>query len=519
MKQFQNLSNFCSTTGFNMKINDRLEYYSKNDTKFLKNYLSLIGSHQLEYRSWVHHPYYSERYGNQRIEEPTPVEGFLVKINCGNDIYFNAFKKEKVKLYYFFTSDNLLFCTSSYKCSPLLPRNIRTDRMGYVTNIISEREKLDKIPLVYKQNPYHLSKGLFFKWLSPASNNGRFKSNDYFAFKCYNTKLLRILKSDSIIDINNIKNVTIATEVNSTTLESLTYMYYSFWKKRNTVSELKHCLIKIIMKNGNNIYLMGPTTKIAKMWSITLNKMIQYWNYKGLLDKQNTKIIQTQDLKQKNVDKEAIHSSTQFTSSIEHISNKPSFNMNGISLLRPIIQSGMLFQKFRKHSPFHKYFVILIPGFIIVFSLPNLLKKNFLYQYEHYQTISIDNCYIYSGTACSSNLINDDFLFNSANPGYHATPKLFEDGWNSVEENITRCFSIHFGKNDPIRNDYNRKYREAKTRNNKENFKIYDRLTNKNRFETQFHYKTMTFMTKSKKHRDIWLLALQQELERLNEHE
>lgn len=193
--------------------------------------------------------------------------------------------------------------------------------------------------------------------------------------------------------------------------------------------------------------------------------------------------------------------------------------MNGISLRRPIIQSGMLFQKFRKHSPFHKYFVILIPGFIIVFSLPNLLKKNFLYQYEHYQTISIDNCYIYSGTACSSNLINDDFLFNSANPGYHATPKLFEDGWNSVEENITRCFSIHFGKNNLIRNDYNRKYREAKTRNNKENFKIYDRLTNKNRFETQFHYKTMTFMTKSKKHRDIWLLALQQELERLNEHE
>lgn len=503
MTQFKNLSNFYSNTRCNWKINNRIEWYPSNDSNFLKNYFALVNSHQLEYRSCSHYLYYYEGVRSKPIEEPTPIEGFLVKINCNKEICFNMFKKEKFKLYYIFTSDNLLFCTSSYKCSPLLPRNIKTDKMGSILNISSQWGKLDRIPLVYKQTPYDLDKRGLFKWFIPSLDNAQFKNNDYFAFKCYNTKLLRILKSDGIIDINNIENVTHVIDVDSATLKTLAIAYHTFWKKENSTFGLKRCLLKIIMKNNEIIYLMGPTLQITEMWAVSLKNMMNYWNHEKFIKLQNVR---------------KMHNSASHTSLTEQTSNETRFGMNNISLLRSIIQKGLLFQKVKKHSSFHKYFVILIPGFIMLFSLLYSRKKNSLYQYEHYQTISIENCYAYSGTACSSELINDDCTFDSANPGFNVTPKLFEDGWGSEEENNSRCFSIYFGRKDPIKHRYKRNYRDKKYRDSKEDVDIYNRVLNKKHVKIYFQFKTMTFMAKSRSDRDTWLLALQQELERLNTH-
>ncbi|KAK5960486.1 Spo71p PWA37_001908 [Arxiozyma heterogenica] len=516
IKQFQNLSNLYSNAGCNLKINNRIELYPSNDSAFLKNYFALFNSHQLEYRNWSHSLCYYEGGKVNITDEPTPIEGFLLKINCDKDIYFNMFKKEKFKLYYIFTSDNLLFCTSSYKCSPLLPRDIKTDKMGSILNIASQRGKLDKIPLVYKEMPYDLDRNGLFKWLTPSFKNEQFKNNDYFAFKCYNTKLLRILKSDGIINMNDIENVTYATDVDPTTLKTLAAAYHTFWKKESNAFCLKHCLLKIIMKNHKIIYLMGPTLQVTKIWIVSLNNMMKYWNYENFINSQKLRELQTQDSKQTN----SIEMHKCATSSLltEHTLNKKKFDINDISLLRPIIQKGILFQKVRKHSSFHKYFVILIPGFIMLFSLTYSSKRNLLYQYEHYQTISIENCYAYSGTACSSDLINDDFTFDSANPGYHTTPKLFEDGWNSEEESNSRCFSIYFGRKNSTKNKYIRNHKDVGYNDNKEDLDICYSIMNKNHIKMQFQFKIMTFMAKSRNHRDIWLLALQQELERLNRH-
>lgn len=517
-QQFLSLYNVNSIAGCGMKSYDLIDWQPKNDVGFLRKYNLLRDSHSLEFRRVLNYPFSLEIDEKQWIREPTPVEGFLLQVKYMNATKVNYLKSPSYSPYYFFSTENLLFYTSSFKSSPPLPIDINIDEEGAVNNYEVEMKKFNKIPEIFEQDPYEMTSNGTFKWLTPECSDEEFKKNDHFAFKCYNRKVAQILKAEGVLDISSLYEITLgkSTELNNDILDSFRYAHYSFWKKFISLEELKECLIVIKIKNHSSVHLLAPTCNIAAAWVEMLNKMKEYWKQRHYLDIERLKKLQLQNMAKLTVnpmgERTSCDKSQKWTLD-GGVADEILFNINEVSLLRPIIQKDILFQKIRKHSSFSKYFVILIPGFMMLFSHDKSFFNNSSFGgYVYYETIPIEDCYVYSGTSCAASLTSEPATFNILNPGCQAVPKLYEDECITIEENINRTFTLYFGKKTTL-----------------EEFSLAEKLTKQGNssgmftetFSNQFvkswkPCKSMTFMTKSRYQRDLWVLSLQKELERLN---
>ncbi|CCF56829.1 hypothetical protein KAFR_0B05340 [Kazachstania africana CBS 2517] len=521
--------------GCDLKRYDRLEWSPGRESGLLQEYFALSHTHIPELRQLQHYAReISTTWGI--LTEPFPVEGFLLKITnkyAQEDLLFG---KLRVKPCYFFTVENLLFCTSSYKAVPILPEEVPIDLSGIVTNMQDYETILNNMQNIFEEDPYPLDANNHISWLTSEFNNDNFKSNDLRAFKGFNRRICQILNSDNVVDITKIVEVRQGCTKDLTKDELkntiLSVISFTFWGKHVNNEEIAKSCIYITTENNLTMKLLAPDPSVASEWVQRLEAMKKYWQ-----QRQGYDITYMWDLKLKNIDELKIsdfEESNIAESSPKWIAdmataNTKLFNINGLSLLTPLMQKGLLFLKPRKHTVFTKHYVILVPGFLIVFncfqrSLTGFAKKTVYY--EHSKTISVSEAYLYSGAITELDLLKRGQTFDDLNPGNQTLSRVYADGWRSSENETSRCFTLWFrckkelskhlyGERDnlfspgeaPCSGAVNYDVSTAdQPQEQNPPLKLNGLNIKANR---------IVFMARSRQERDLWILAIYNELERL----
>lgn len=530
--------------GCALKRYDRLEWIPCDEDSLVTGIFAFCQSHLIQYRPIANRLRETKSLEGKCLKEPTPIEGFLIRLT---DKYGSArtnFGKYSISTAYFFTCENLLFSMKAYRANPPLP----IDSMIDDTSTEIEKEEIwkqwKKIPEVYEQQPYPLDANDHIEWMNCQTTQSEYDSRDFYAFHCFHRRIDQILKTDNVIDLTEVKDIYQGTRTDYEA-EKIKYGVYKeaseiFWHRNYEIDDVSRSVINIETSNGLLLKLLATSATVAEEWVIKLKQMISYWKNKQREDTERLLKIRRSNagLLMLNGEEETKIGENTLRWIVEHgRADEQTFNANGISLSRPLIQKGPLYQKPHKHSVFSKYYVVLISGFIVLFHCFHRSTTGFakeVLEYAHYVTIPIDDCYLYSGTTTELDLLQRDRTFDEINYGSHALPRVYGDGWRSVEDESSRCFTLWFGTRRALSSN-----RLQKKGNEKQYTQDYGRQdnnidppsapeadlnnTNVPSNTDKIHFtkklgvsgKSMVFMARSRQERDLWVMSIYYELERL----
>lgn len=519
--------------GCDFKHYDMIQWCPGHRSNLLRGTYALFKSHLLEYRPYVHCPREVTNDDGGTLVEPQPVEGFLIRLTDRYGKEKNAVRKYCLKPSYFFTSDNLLFFMASFKATPPLPLEVLFDDATCREDIEEANTILKSLPEVYEQDPYPLDLNSHIKWLNDKLGDSEFDSKDLYAFKCFNRRIVQILKSEGLLDMNLIKEV-YQGKLTDTQGCEIKYQVFSaakntFWQMGNeTIDDTAASVIFIVTISGLILKLLAPNPTVCKEWVFRLRQLVNYWKAKQLADTQkmwHLKIQNLMNLKISEEEESNISENSPKWLTDRGVTNPTIYNVNAISVLRPLLHKGVLYQKPKRHATFSKYLVVLLPGFLMLYNCFNRSTTGFakaVIDYNHYLTIPIEDCYIYSGATTEPDLLKRDRTFDELNPGSHTLPRAYSDGWRSTEDEPSRCFTLWFGKKRAM---YLKKRIDEvgladadNTSDNERDEKNFEKNPNIIHMVSRLGVsgKSMVFMARSRQERDLWVLSIYYELERLN---
>lgn len=268
---------------------------------------------------------------------------------------------------------------------------------------------------------------------------------------------------------------------------------------------------KITLNSGAILRLEAHNRVARDKWVMCLSELARYWQRKSKEDVQRLN-----DLRQKNLnilqideDMDALVSEAAPKWETERgVADPLSYTISGVSWSRSVHLKGLLYQKPSKFSTFNKYYCVLCYGDLILHSpydrdSSGVAKPGL--SYDRVQTIPLRDCYVYSGALTSTNLLNRDKWFDKNNPGRHALPRAYTDGWKSAEEESVRCFVLWFAKKRVI--NLKKKLSREDSESGDNGLKMVNRLG--------VTGTGMVFMARSRQERDKWVTALKIEIGRL----
>lgn len=530
--------------GCALKRYDRLEWIPCDEDSLITGIFAFCQSHLIQYRPIANRARETKSVKGDCLKEIPPVEGFLIILTDKYGSVRTYFGKYSISTAYFFTCENLLFSMKAYRANPPLP----IDAMIDDTSTEIEKEEIwkqwKKIPEVYEQQPYTLDADDHIEWMNCQTTQSEYDSRDFYAFHCFHRRIDQILKTDNVIDLTEVKDIYQGTRTDYEA-DKIKYGVYKeaseiFWHRGYEIDDVSQSVINIETSNGLLLKLLASSVTVAEQWVVKLKQMASYWKNKQREDTDRLLEIRRSNagLLMLNGEEETKIGENTLRWIVEHgRADEQTFNANGISLSRPLIQKGPLYQKPHKHSVFSKYYVVLISGFIVLFHCFHRSTTGFakeVLEYAHYITIPIDDCYLYSGTTTELDLLQRDRTFDEINYGSHALPRVYEDGWRSVEDESSRCFTLWFGTRRALSSN-----RSQKKGNEKQYSQAYggqdnlvdppsasgadlDTANDSNNTE-KIHFtkklgvsgKSMVFMARSRQERDLWVMSIYYELERL----
>lgn len=156
--------------------------------------MAMQKTHQLELRPKMHYPTITKMKDGEKMVEPAPVEGFLLRLTSGTG------RQERMgrfffKRLYFYTHDNLLcFCKPARALPPPPPELIL--RNGIIPKT---SEIIDEIPLIYAVAPYAPDGRGEIPWLTKAA--AEIERRDREAYDEAERKVNTLLRSDGFVDL------------------------------------------------------------------------------------------------------------------------------------------------------------------------------------------------------------------------------------------------------------------------------------------------------------------------------
>lgn len=521
--------------GCNFRHYDKINWCPGYQGTSLRSLSALFPSNVLEFRPYTYYGRKLDLPNGSVLLEPPVVEGFLLKLTGHNGLDKTVLGTPYLKPIYFFTSENLLFTMGSMKSMPPVPLELLISATEK-SDVEKIKTSLKNLPDVYEQNPYPLDLGSHIEWLKENYNEDTFALNDYYAFKCFNRRIVQILKSENLIDMADIEEVRQGS-VDDVQPHEINYQIYNqarsiFWKVEKSLDETAQSLIFIQMKNRLIMKLLAPNPNVCEEWVTRLRALITYWNEKRESDFSklwDTKVQNINNLKiDEGEDANANGRSPKWMTE-RGVTNPSIYNINALSVLRPILHRGVLHQKPKKHSVFSKYWVVLIPGFLILYRYFRRSKTGYAkpsVDHAHYMTIPIEQCYVYSGTLTELDLLDRDKTFDEFNPGSHSLPRIYDDGWRSSETETSRCFTLWFGKKRILSKSPKNSQNQSDCSNSPQVSDLKDEpngnAQNPNMIKMVKQHgvsgRSMVFMARSRQERDIWVLSLHYELERLMDY-
>ncbi|QLQ82444.1 hypothetical protein HG537_0H02060 [Torulaspora globosa] len=504
--------------GCSYKHYDMLQWCSNNSIRSFFEMFSLFKSCVLEFRPYMPAPRQALTEDGCILVEPVPIEGFLIRLTNRTGKEGSRLRKLYFRPSYFFTNDNLLFFSSCFKaCPPSSSKEM--DKRS-----LQKGDRIDSLPNVYEQDPYPLDLSSHIAWLKGDLTAKEFESNDLYASKCFSRRVDQILKAEGVIDLCEIEEIRQGTSNDVAGSEikfrALHFAKRSFWYgQTHEVESTATSILYIVTHNRLILKLMAPSPAVCQEWILRLRSLVSYWKARKDCDTRNMWDLKIRNMKQLRITNEEesnINDSTPKWIIDCGLSDPSLYNVNAVCQLRPILYKGFLYQKPRKHSTFTKYFVVLVPGFLVLYkpferTITGFSRK--VVNYKHYLTLSMADCYLYSGATSKIDLLNRRDKIQELASQSKSLPRAYPDGWRSLEDESARCFTLWFGKKRAMlatpRKVGSEKGNHQKIESNPSVFRMVTRLG--------VSGKSMVFMARSRQERNLWVLSISSEVERLNQ--
>ncbi|CAO2653453.1 Nn.00g028640.m01.CDS01 [Neocucurbitaria sp. VM-36] len=509
--------------GLAWKRYDRLEWVHGANERKMYGTIAMLKSHDLELRPKTHYPTTAVTRKKQKtLTEPVPVEGFLIRLT-GQQGRAKRLGLMYHKQLYFASHDQYLVFSRPTKVTPPPPPKLPASSAAAVP---TAQAVADNIPDSWAVNPFALRDD-HVEWLleghSGTAETRRLHDED--AADEAERKEQNLLNCDGYINLANVVKVRKAklgaSPVDADLEEGSDVDFDediddSTRDDGATKDVDLDRTFELVMKNGLIIRLQAAEKARRKEWIQHLRALTKYWKHRTASDIALYKSTRSRNLSALNIDEEAEAHIGQFARKWEVTQSFASpqlYNMCGIACCRSIHMSGMLYRKPRIHAPFTRCSVILTAGTLLIFRdvLRNRVGKQLAHiHHERIANLDLKDCYIYSGLLTESDLLYQNQTFDANTPGHHALPRIYlEDGWTSTDEDVMTTFVIWHGKAKSwFRAEEGAGGGEQQRKEGKRTkLKRVAKLGSKGR--------SVVFRARSRAERDHWVLAIQNEIERV----
>ncbi|KAL8945704.1 MAG: hypothetical protein Q9222_007794 [Ikaeria aurantiellina] len=506
--------------GLAWKRYDRLEWVHGANEQRMYGTLAMQKSHELELRPKKHYPTSTKPPGESSLEEPAPVEGFLIRLTSQRGRVQRLGKMFFKRLYLFTHNHYLCYCRPAKALPPPPPKTA----LARASTIPSATEITDKTPLIYAVNPYPLKDGKI-EWLRKGTV-GDIERADEEAYTEAERRTNSLLNAEGYINICSI--VKVRKVQRGTTPADANVDQGSDVDFHQAVSDTTRDdgkteefdddrTFELVMANGLVVRLQAYNKETKLEWMKRLRKLVTYWKLRATDDITLLKSVRQANLERLDIDEEMEAYLGQFAEKWEvsrALASPQLFNICGISCCRAITMSGVLYRKPRKHTTFQQCGVILCHGQLLIFH--GALRKRTGEQIPHIQherqtAIELKSCYIYSGLVTESDLLYQNRTFDSNRPGHHALPRIYmEDGWTSTDEDTMTCFVVWQATKKSF-------FKSSVDESEDEGGKTRQKLRYVSRLGVPG--RSMVFKARSRAERDHWVMSVGMEIERLQQGE
>ncbi|KAI5196675.1 hypothetical protein E4T39_07692 [Aureobasidium subglaciale] len=512
-----------SKIGLAWKRYDRLEWVHGINEHKMYGTMALQRTHELELRPKQHYPMTVKTANGETMQEPAPVEGFLIRLTSqkGND---QKFGKLFYKRLYFSTQNNyLLFLRPAKAKPPPPPRMPMTEN----SNIPSAKQIAEKIPLIYAVNPFPML-GDTISWLAdPVKGVEERKRHDRDAYDEAERNAQSLLDCDGFInlsDIVEVRNVVRGATPADEVVDEGPHVDFdaevedSHHDDGTTKDFDDERTFELLMRNGLVVRLQAFSKATKKEWIRRLRALAKYWTRRASQDLALFKFVRQQNLDTLNLDMQAEAYVGMFAHKWEVTKSFASpelYNVCGISNCRAIHRSGILFRKPRVHGTFSRCHVILCHGHLLVFkdSVRSTTGKKVSHiHHERIASIDLRDCYLYSGLITANDLLYHNRTFDNNRPGNDALPRMYlEDGWASADDDAMTTFVLWTGQH--------KGWFRAREEDGNEGQQKSGGARNKLKRVSQLGTtgRAIVFKARSRTERDHWVLGIETEIERLSQ--
>ncbi|EER24674.1 PH domain containing protein [Coccidioides posadasii C735 delta SOWgp] len=494
---------------------DRLEWVQGPNEQRMYGTMAMRTTHELELRPKQHYPTSTTlQKGGPKVEEPAPTEGFLILLTSQRGRQ-RLIGKNFFKRLYFYTQDQFLCFCKPGKATPPAPPSLPTITSR---NIPTSAEIIRETPIVYDVDPFPVNNGKV-TWLTVGRKEYA-KSHDAEAFAENRRITKNAANTEGYINmcrVAEIRPVSSQTSQEEQHANAGDVEYHG--ERGKAVHGARHETkedrsFEIVLDDGLVVLFRTYNMQTRQEWIRRLTELSDYWKARTKKDIATLKYIRSRNLKRLEIDEAQESMLGQFAQKWEVSRAEASselFHACGMSGCRPIKMSGNLYRKPRRHGAFTHCSVLLIEGQLLIFqsSLRRWTGEQFPHIYRSRQAVlDLRDCYIYSGIITSSDLLYQQQTFDSNLPSQLERPRMYtQDGWTASDEDIATCFVIwHATRKALFRGELTKKGKPKRS-----GWKQVSALG--------VPGKAIVFKARSRAERDLWVLAIATEIDRLQQQE
>jgi len=524
--------------GLAWKRYDRLEWIHGEVEQRMYGTIAMSKTHELELRPKDHYPLRAKNDEGAFLEEPAPIEGFLIRLTSQRG-HTRSMGKMMFKRLYFTSQNQYLIFTRPARASPPPPPKLAVKRNGSVP---TTQQLLDQVPLTYDIEPYALDKDGHIAWLDDegVKSSDDQLTHDKEAEGEANRNINMLLTCDGFINMCHVKRVRKfqrgATPADDSVEDGPDVDFDADPRDHGgedgRTTELdEDRTFELVMGNGLIVRLQAYNQAAKNEWMKRMRQLVAYWKARTVDDMNLFKSVRQQNLETLQIDErtEAQVGSFAYKWEVGQSYASPIlYNMCGIASCRSIHMAGVLFRKPRRHTTFTRCHVILSAGHLLIFqdTLRESSGRKLVHSHlERLGSVDLKGCYLYSGMLTENDLLYQNQTFDANMPGHHALPRIYlEDAWTSTDEDAMTTFVIwHANSKSWFRSSELADDVRTAERSNSINDHGEVDMSTKGRTKTKLTRvsqlgvkgRSVVFKARSRAERDHWVLAIQIEIERM----
>lgn len=518
--------NETAKMGLAWKRYDRLEWIHGATEQKMYGSMAMQKTHELELRPKEH--YHTTVRGKKGVvhEEPTPVEGFLIRLTSQKGVSKRLGKTFHKRLYYYTQNQFLMFNQPAKSTPPHPPRLVTVAG----SNIPTSTEILEKTPNTFEVEPFKLREGAI-SWLSGSKDS--VTQHDREAVEEARRNLANVEAAEGYINLCRIRKVRKMKWGSQPGDENRRAGSDSDVEFHDNVSDTSdedgttdriddQRVLELVHDNDLVTRFQAHSKESRNEWIKRLRKLVKYWKLRITNDTEIFKAVRRANLSNLNIDEEMEALLGQFGRKWEVSRSEASpelYHMCGIASCRAINMSGMLYRKPRRRSSFQRCSVLLSAGKLFVHQATVRKRTGEQVKHLHQErqdTVDLKDCYVYSGLLVEEDLLyqNRTFDANNVASGGARTPRVYLEGlsgeaWTSQDVDVMTCFVIW--------RNHRRGWFRTQEQDNHTNKRDGKGSRVKRVAQLGVPGRGMVFKCRSRAERDHWVLAIAAEIERVVE--